>query len=239
MSSPSRPGTSEIISTSDSCGGTTGTIGNFVWQDSNGDGDQDAGEAGLANVTVNLYQSDGATLVATTTTDAAGAYSVHRRACRQLRGGGDRYQQCAGRFQPDRRGQRRQSVGGAVRRLCATTGSASPLGGGGTIGWADFGYRPGSGPGSIGNLVWRDLNGDGDRDAGEPGIEGAVVRLYSGATLVSTVVTGPDGSYQFNNLPLGTYQVDVDLSGVLAGFTKTNGAAGATTTARRTLTRSR
>ncbi|MGJ8726607.1 MAG: SdrD B-like domain-containing protein [Roseibacillus sp.] len=30
---------------------------------------------------------------------------------------------------------------------------------------------------AIGNLVWEDLNGDGDRDAGEPGIEGVVVCL--------------------------------------------------------------
>ena len=53
-----------------------GTIGNYVWFDEDGDGDQDAGEAGIPNVQVELYQDPGAgyVLVATTYTDANGGY---------------------------------------------------------------------------------------------------------------------------------------------------------------------
>jgi hypothetical protein len=49
-------------------------IGNRVWYDSNGNGIQDAGEAGIAGVTVHLYTADGTTLLQTTTTDSSGAY---------------------------------------------------------------------------------------------------------------------------------------------------------------------
>lgn len=49
-----------------------GSIGDFVWLDTDGDGVQDADETGIAGVTVELYQNN--TLLATTTTDASGLY---------------------------------------------------------------------------------------------------------------------------------------------------------------------
>ena len=50
----------------------TGAIGNFVWSDTNGNGVQEAGEPGVAGVTVRLI-NNGAT-VATTTTSPTGTY---------------------------------------------------------------------------------------------------------------------------------------------------------------------
>ena len=50
------------------------TIGNKVWLDENGDGRQDPGEQGIANVTVELWKDNHNTLVATTATDADGNY---------------------------------------------------------------------------------------------------------------------------------------------------------------------
>ncbi len=49
-------------------------IGHRVWLDSNKNGIQDADEAGLQGVTVNLYAADGVTLLDSTVTDADGAY---------------------------------------------------------------------------------------------------------------------------------------------------------------------
>src|SRR5204862_533323 len=49
-------------------------IGNSVWLDENGDGHQDAGEAGIPNLTVELWNAGHATLIVTTTTDANGNY---------------------------------------------------------------------------------------------------------------------------------------------------------------------
>jgi len=49
-------------------------IGNRVWVDLNGDGIQDAAEAGIAGTTVNLYDATGTTLLGTTVTDDQGEY---------------------------------------------------------------------------------------------------------------------------------------------------------------------
>ncbi len=51
------------------------TIGDFVWNDINGNGIQDSGEPGLPDVSVTLLGSDGTTVVTSTTTDASGNYS--------------------------------------------------------------------------------------------------------------------------------------------------------------------
>ncbi len=49
-------------------------LGDYVWQDVNGNGTQDAGEPAVAGVTVRLLQSNG-TLITSTTTSATGYYS--------------------------------------------------------------------------------------------------------------------------------------------------------------------
>lgn len=48
-------------------------IGNYVWEDTDGDGRQDAAEDGLAGVTVSLLD-DAGTVISTTTTNTAGYY---------------------------------------------------------------------------------------------------------------------------------------------------------------------
>ncbi len=48
------------------------SIGDRIWQDTNGDGIQDLAETGIAGVTIQLVQ--GATVIATATTDASGNY---------------------------------------------------------------------------------------------------------------------------------------------------------------------
>jgi hypothetical protein len=57
-------------------GGCTGQIGDYVWNDLNANGCQDANEPGIAGVTVDLYSGcgPGSTLIATTNTDANGKY---------------------------------------------------------------------------------------------------------------------------------------------------------------------
>ena len=49
-------------------------IGNRVWNDTNSNGIQDAGESGISGVSVQLYNSAGTTLIASATTDANGNY---------------------------------------------------------------------------------------------------------------------------------------------------------------------
>src|SRR5262249_15074913 len=78
-----------------------------------------------------------------------------------------------------------------------------------------FGFR---GAGSIGDLVWHDLDGDGAQDANEPGLPAVAVRLtwlgFDGATgggddVVFTTTTDAGGHYSFANLPAGNFRVDV------------------------------
>jgi hypothetical protein len=52
-------------------------LGNFVWNDLNVDGRQDANERGIAGILVTLYDLNG-TIVATTTTSAGGYYGFTR-----------------------------------------------------------------------------------------------------------------------------------------------------------------
>lgn len=68
--------------------------------------------------------------------------------------------------------------------------------------------------GSIGDLVWNDLNGDGFYTPDEPGIEGIEVFLFqdngSGFTIEATTITGADGKYEFAGLAAGIYRVRPD-----------------------------
>jgi len=72
---------------------------------------------------------------------------------------------------------------------------------------------------SLGSTVWEDENGNGIQDAGESPIAGATVTLLDslGNSIGAPVLTDVDGQYNFNDLPPGSYQVQVDLSTVAGG----------------------
>jgi uncharacterized surface anchored protein len=64
-------------------------------------------------------------------------------------------------------------------------------------------------PASLGNRVWFDTDRDGLQDAGEPGVNGVVVKLYNGAgQLLATTTTDAAGNYLFPNLVPGDYSVE-------------------------------
>ncbi|MAF65486.1 MAG: hypothetical protein CMJ84_07495 [Planctomycetes bacterium] len=78
---------------------------------------------------------------------------------------------------------------------------------------------PGTGPpgepppatGSIGDLVWNDLNQDGLIDTGEPGIEGVRITLEAAeGVLLDEALTASGGAYLFEGVEAGTYTVRVD-----------------------------
>lgn len=66
---------------------------------------------------------------------------------------------------------------------------------------------------AVSGVKYEDLNADGDRDAGEPGLSGWTMRLLYNGRAVASTTTGAGGGYSFNldanNLPIGagTYQV--------------------------------
>ena len=80
----------------------------------------------------------------------------------------------------------------------------------------DFGFYP---LGSLGDLVWNDVDRDGIQDGGEPGVAGVRVELYDGTgVLVASTVTAADGSYLFGDLRPGDYSVTFVISTIPSGF---------------------
>ncbi len=215
-----------IVTVGDGCG--MGTIGNIVWLDENGDGIQDAGEPGIAGVTVELRDGSG-NLVATTTTDANGGYlftgledhtyTVNVQSGSLPSGLTPTYDENSGTVSPDQ------------TTTVTITDSNEHM-------TADFGYNytpPADtdtptmvATGAIGDQIWNDANGDGVLDPGESGIENVTVTLYSDSdgdgiydTPVGTATTDAAGNYIFDGLAPAAYVVEVDDTTLPAGFSTT------------------
>jgi parallel beta-helix repeat protein len=161
-------------------------IAGRIFQDSNGDGSQQAGESGLAGRTVYLDANNNGVLdtsEATATTDASGAYSFTN-----LEPGTYRVRQVvpAGWSQPTADPADVNFVRG---RLVST----------------DFGvFRRVM----ISGLLFQDINANRLQGAGEAGLAGWGVRLLDGAgNLLATTVTDAAGGYAFTDLGPGTYRV--------------------------------
>lgn len=179
------------------------SLSGMVYVDANRDGQHDPGEtSGVANVTITLSGTDdlGAPVSLATTTDGAGAYHFDN-----LRPGTYKIVET----QPalwDNGGTNVGTVNGTPRGTgsVSDTISAIVLAAGETgIGY-DFGEL-GQG---LGGFVYVDLNGNGVRDSGEPGITGVTVTVTNTATSVATtVVTDATGAYLVSNLAAGTYRI--------------------------------
>ncbi|MFT3846739.1 MAG: SdrD B-like domain-containing protein [Lacibacter sp.] len=205
------------------------SLGNFVWNDRNNNGTQDAGESAIGSVTVKLYADangdnipDGAA-VATTTTDANGLYSFSGLAAGKyiaavvLPTGYAAAATTATSLSPDNDNNTDNNgvttVSGEVRSnsVTLTAGGEPTTDGDGNNGnlTLDFGLK---GTGSIGDNVWNDLNGNGIQDAGEPGISGVTVTLaYPGGATITTT-TDANGNYLFSNLAPANYSVTFTTS---------------------------
>lgn len=166
-------------------GAGTGSIGDSVWLDANGDGIQSPTETGLSGVTVYLCSSSpcaSGNATATTTTDANGNYLFSGLSA------GNYYVGVNPATVPS-------NLTGATYPT-GTTGQIALSDGQSYLG-ADFGYKPAPGHAVLGDTVWYDVNGNGLRDPGEVGIGGVKVTVLDKATgnVVTTVTTNPDGSW--------------------------------------------
>lgn len=198
-----------------------GSIGDFVWNDLNQNGIQDAGEPGLAGVTVRLRNCSNAVL-AVTTTNAAGFYNFPNLAAGCYRVSVDILSGYV--FSP-------QDQGGDNSKdsdVNSTTGITADinLGSGQNDPTWDAGlYLPPQPTGSIGDFVWNDLNQNGIQDAGEPGVQGVLVKLFRcDNTFIGQFTTTATGFYQFVNLPAASYYVQ--FSNLPAGYVFTTPDAG-------------
>jgi uncharacterized repeat protein (TIGR01451 family) len=205
----------------------TGTVGDRIWLDTDGDGVLDIGEPGLGNVTLTLKDQFG-TPVATTTSDSNGFYSFTG----VLAGTGYYVEATSG--VPS--GLQQSAPSGHTDDR---TNSFDLLAGQNYVD-ADLGYTSAPGSASLGDRVWSDADGDGIQDAGEPGISGVTVELYldggdgifnpndagTDDVLVTSVVSAADGSYLFTGVTatgVEDYWVSVIPAGqpALTGYTAT------------------
>ncbi len=184
------------------------SIAGTVYRDDNRSGALNPGEKGYPEQTVQLLDKDGA-VVATTKTDANGAYSfdnlpdgtysvrvVKDGALTDLEQTGD----------PD------STLDNASEPI--TLNEANP-----TKKNVDFGYVPDY---FITGTIYRDGNRSGALDAGEKLYEGVTVQLRDkDGKVVATATTDQDGAYSFTKLPAGDYTVTVVKDGALTDLDQT------------------
>jgi hypothetical protein len=210
--------------------GGVATLGDFVWDDLNNNGVQDANEPGLDGVTVTLFVDDGTadgSQVATTVTANGGLYSFP-----DLDTDASYFMTITALAN--------YLVGQPLQGTDATLDSNFGLDGKTAV----FTLNNGENldfdaslvrTGSIGGAIWEDRDGDGIRDAGEPSLVGWIVYLDlndNGVldTSEPTRVSDGSGQYQFDNLRPGTYVV---AEIVEPGYVQTYpGTAGASATNR-------
>ncbi len=201
------------------------SVGDYVWLDMNGDGLQDQTDVPLEGVTLTITKADGSAVtntkgqpVTTTTTDATGRYTFDNLPFGQYKvtvtapAAYTSTKTGAGTSATD------SSTTSATSRLMTTNGDRDPT--------LDFGFVYKSRTAAlaaipnvtVGDMVWRDRNGDGFRGPIDRGLAGAIISLenmdgsrvvdVTGA-LVKPVMTGKDGKYKFDGLPPGRYRVRI------------------------------
>ncbi len=191
------------------------SLGDLVWNDVDGDGVQDTGEAGIAGVVVYIDANGNGTRDATeafATTDSNGAYTIGNLFNGTCTVRVDTTTLPAGMVEtydltsPTTDHQATVTLSGANRTD------------------VDFGYRDAA---SLGDRVWNDLDGDGIQDAGEPGIAGVTVYIDASGNnafdqgVERFAITDLNGIYLIDNLAAGTYSVRVDIGTLPQGSTQT------------------
>ena len=208
---------------------TNGSVGDFVWNDLNKDGIQDAGEPGIAGVTVRLVDATTNTIIATTVTDATGKYIFN--------------DVTPGNYLVDfvtPAGYTITTKANSNVRTSGTDSDVDPatgrtatftLASGERLTTADGGYWVTTPPGTgkIGDRVWHDANQNGIQDAGELNVAGISVTLYDGAGIaIKKATTDQNGNYIFTDLAAGNYTVG--FSNLPDGYTFTTPGLGTTAT---------
>ena len=165
----------------------TGTITGTKFEDVNGNGVRDAGEGGLAGVTIRISGPLGSQ---STTTDADGNFSFTGLTAATY---------TLSEVVPDGYRQTFPAPPGTMTIALSPGQTATAL----------FGNQVVAASGSIAGLKFNDANGNGTQDAGESGVAGVTINLFaaSGGALVATTTTAADGTFVFTDVAAGAYQV--------------------------------
>lgn len=187
-------------------GEVNGSVAGFVYEDNNDNGIKDAGEAGIAGVTVTLTGKNdlGVNINLTTTTAADGSYSFTN-----LRPGDYKINET----QPAGYDDGKDTVGDAGGSNAVNDElSGVILDGCKHAKGYNFGEKKKPKLHSLSGFVFDDCpNNDGIKDPGELGIAGVTIVLTGtddlGAAVSRTTTTDATGAYKFSDLRAGTYRV--------------------------------
>lgn len=213
-------------------------FGNFVWDDLDQDGRQDAGEPGLANVTVQLWNSGKTSLLDQDVTNASGNYTVtssgpgNYRIRVVLPSSSDQFspKDMAGGDDTDDSDVNPSGSNLGFTDIYAVASNVI------SISNIDIGiikFRTATPtrtptPVNFGNFVWDDLDQDGRQDAGEPGLANVTVQLWNSAksALLDQDVTNASGNYTLQSAGPGNYRIRVVLPSVSDQFSPKDMAGG-------------
>ena len=179
-----------------------------IYRDGNRSGALDTDEKLYEGVTVQLRDADG-TVVATTMTDADGAYSFDKLPAGTYTVTVVQDGPIAGLEQT---GDPDATKDNASEPITLNNDNPSTTD-------VNFGYVNNN---SLSGTVYRDDSRNGDQDGTEPGYSGVTVQLLDkDGNVVGTTTTDKDGKYSFSKLPDGTYSVKVVKDGELADTEQT------------------
>jgi hypothetical protein len=198
-------------------------IGNFVWDDLDQDGRQDAGEPGLPGVTVQLWNSAKTLLLDQTVSGADGRYTVVAPLAGDYRIRGI-LPAAQDAFSPlDQAGgddlldsdinPSGVNLGFTDSFTIASNVISTTIYDAGIIVFRPPTPTRTPTPINIGNFVWVDLNANGIQDSGEPGLGGVRVQLWNAqrTLLIDEAISAPNGSYSVIAPLPGDYRIRVLL----------------------------
>ena len=184
------------------------SIHGLVYRDGDRDETHGATEKGYANQTVELRDKDGK-VVATTTTDANGAYSFSKLPSGDYTVKVVKDGALTDLDQTEDPDSTKDSTSGVI-----SLGNDHR-----TETDVNFGYIANN---SINGTIYRDGDRDGKKGDTEGRYSGVTVQLLDASgNVVATTTTDKDGKYSFEHLPDGTYSVKVVKDGVLADADQT------------------
>jgi SdrD B-like domain len=188
------------------------SVGDRVWSDTDGDGIQDAGEAGIAGVTVAIYRDidkDGVIdatepKLATQVTDTNGNYDFT---------GLLPHDRLTGAGRNDFIVKVESGVPANYTATTPTQKNADLASATEVYNTADFGYKPPTY--NISGTLFEDSDGGDDLDATELKLPANItVNLLdsSNNNVIKTTVTDANGAYTFTGVTNGSYKIQVDVA---------------------------
>ena len=195
-------------------------VGNRIWNDENGNGWQDRGETGVADVNVLLFEEGNSTAIASMTTGSTGLFNFQN-----LPGGIYTIEVDAPtgwtittpNVISNDVGDSDADTSGVIGPFELAEGEINTN--------LDVGLRADDFVQTawVGNRVWNDFNANGRQDVGESGVAGVEVHLLAQGSIdpIASAITNANGLYNFLYVAPGEYSIQV-IAPQSATFTTAN-----------------